>query len=159
MVTQWYLRDPSGTESGPFTADQLRRMAVQDLISSATAIRRGTDSRWYPAQKVRGLFGMDFPRVATSTDARHTRSRVVLWSFGAACAMVFVLLVVWHSYSSHQLRIATANNRISDAVSVANDWIAERSLLTGETVERQLVEALECNDAMQRVNGEAALEH
>lgn len=176
MATQWYLRDPSGTASGPFTADELRRMAAQDLISSATAIRRGTDSRWYPAHKVRGLFGMDFPRVATSTEAlqnaavpmtatpleqnaeqTRTHSRAVLWSFGVACAMLFVLFVVWHAYSSRQLRITTANNRTSEAVRAANDWITENSPMSAETVEKQLVEALECSDATVRSNGEAAL--
>jgi len=82
---------------------------------------------------------------------------VTLWSFVGVFALACVLLLAWHSYSSHQATITAANDRISEAVASANEWIAGKSSLDGEAVEQRLVDALQDHDATERTDGQAAL--
>ncbi|MCB9953266.1 MAG: hypothetical protein H6824_20015 [Planctomycetaceae bacterium] len=87
----------------------------------------------------------------------RTNTLIALWSFVGIFALACIFFVVWHSHSSHQLQIASANDRISDAVVSATEWIAGKSSLDGEVVEQQLVVALQDDNATERTNGEATL--
>jgi len=55
MATEWYCR-VQGTESGPLSATDLRRLATDGRINSADLVRRGLAGDWTPAAMVKGLF-------------------------------------------------------------------------------------------------------
>src|SRR5690349_5318361 len=54
-MTDWYV-SKSGKTHGPFTSAQLKQLAAQAKINTATEIRMGTDGKWTPAARVKGLF-------------------------------------------------------------------------------------------------------
>ncbi|MCE9527704.1 MAG: hypothetical protein K8R36_16810 [Planctomycetales bacterium] len=82
---------------------------------------------------------------------------MALWSFVGVCALACVLFIAWHSNSSHQAKVAPANDQISEAVAAANEWITGNSSLDGEAIEQRLADALQDDDATEKANGVAAL--
>lgn len=82
---------------------------------------------------------------------------ILMWSLVGVFVLASVLFLVWHSHSSHQAKVITANNRISEATASANEWLSGNSLLDGEAVEEQLADSLKNDDATRRVYGEATL--
>jgi hypothetical protein len=80
-----------------------------------------------------------------------------MWSLVGVFAVISVMFVVWHTHSSHQAIVVTANDRISEAVASANEWIAGSSPLDGKVVEQRLVNALQSNAATERTHGEVSL--
>lgn len=97
------------------------------------------------------------PQVNDESEGMSRNTLVALWSFVGVFAFGCVLFLVWNSHSSHQARIAAANDRVSQAVAVANEWIAENAALDGETVEQQLAVALKDEVATEKGNGESVL--
>ena len=98
------------------------------------------------------------PQVEDEAEGTGKNTLITLWSFVGVFVLACVLFVVWHSHSSHQAKVAAANDRISEAVASANDWLAGNSSLDGESVEERLVDALKNDDAKERTDGEAALD-
>lgn len=51
----WYVRKASKTY-GPFSSEQLRKLAKDKKIQQETPVRLGEEGKWVVAQKVKGLF-------------------------------------------------------------------------------------------------------
>ncbi len=82
---------------------------------------------------------------------------ITIWGTVGAFVLACVLFLVWYSHFSHQTKIAAANDGISKAVAIANDWLASNRSDDGETVERQLSEALANEHATEKLDSEAVL--
>jgi GYF domain 2 len=54
MAAAWYY-DDLGSEQGPFTAVELRRLVRDGDVRPGTLVRKESDGRWVLASKVRGL--------------------------------------------------------------------------------------------------------
>ncbi|OHB69160.1 MAG: hypothetical protein A2V70_21185 [Planctomycetes bacterium RBG_13_63_9] len=61
MGAEWYV-DVKGRAKGPFTATQLRTLALENRISGETRVRQGADGRWVAASRVKGLFEAKDPQ-------------------------------------------------------------------------------------------------
>lgn len=55
MTAEWYYRTPTGAVEGPVTAVHLKQLAQTGEIAPGTPVRKGVDSRWVTADKVKGL--------------------------------------------------------------------------------------------------------
>ncbi len=55
MANEWYVRIGE-KEYGPFASAKLKQLADAGKISPETLVRLGTDGKWVPASKVKGLF-------------------------------------------------------------------------------------------------------
>jgi len=55
MANQWYAK-VMGEEIGPMTSEQLKQMAVQNLLSPEDLIRKGESGNWTPANRFNRLF-------------------------------------------------------------------------------------------------------
>ena len=55
MATQWYF-DERGTVRGPVSARELARLAKTGTVGQQTPVRCGSEGKWVPARKVKGLF-------------------------------------------------------------------------------------------------------
>jgi len=95
--------------------------------------------------------------VEDESEGMSRKTLVAMWSFVGVFALGCVVFLVWHSHSSHQAKIAAANERISQAIAAANEWVAGQSSVDGEAIERQLAGALKDEDATEKGNGDAVL--
>lgn len=87
MGDPWYV-NMEGQFKGPFTARQLKNLALQRSISPETCVRKGTDGRWVKAELVKGLFVQepvpaadqpgDTSGTAAATSASDEKSPTVL---------------------------------------------------------------------------------
>ena len=55
MESQWYFQTEGGDE-GPLTAATLKKCAASSIVKPDTLVRKGTDGKWVPASRVKGLF-------------------------------------------------------------------------------------------------------
>jgi len=55
MASEWFYLTPEGTEVGPMSAADLKRLAMRNRLQSDTPIRRGAGGRWAAAAKFKGL--------------------------------------------------------------------------------------------------------
>lgn len=100
------------------------------------------------------------PSVTSVGDEAEGISRITLigmWSFAGVFALGCMVFLLWYNHSSNQARTTAANDRLSQAVVTAKEWIAGTSLLNGEAVEQQLSDALNNDDATETANGESVL--
>lgn len=95
------------------------------------------------------------PQVEDEGMSRNTL--IALWSFVGVFGVGCVLFLVWHSHSTHQRKIAAANDRISEAVTAANEWMRSVSGDDGQAIEQQLRRALGRDLATDKANGETLL--
>jgi len=110
------------------------------------------------------LRGMSSPQaqavcsqIKDGPDGLSKTTLIVLWSGVAVFAIVAIQLVVWSSQASHAANIVSANQRISEAIENARQWIASNTQDAGETVERQLTESLASELATEKTEGETML--
>lgn len=82
---------------------------------------------------------------------------IAMWTAVGAFALGCILFLVWYSDSTHQAKIAAANDRISKAVNAANEWMTGNSPEYGDAIERQLTGALASELATDKANGETVL--
>ncbi|EAQ77427.1 hypothetical protein DSM3645_04660, partial [Blastopirellula marina DSM 3645] len=82
---------------------------------------------------------------------------LALWGFAGVFVLGCVLFLIWYSRASHQAEIADANDRISQAVVAAKQWIDGDTSQNGESVERRLVDVLNDQIATERDEGESVL--
>jgi len=67
MVDSWYVKS-EGQPKGPFTANQLKKLALQRSISPRTVVRKGAAGRWVQAGRVKGLFPQKAGPASDPTD-------------------------------------------------------------------------------------------
>ena len=93
-----------------------------------------------------------------STDSSINRRTIIaVWSLVVAFAIGSIGFIVWDSRSEHRVKLTAANDRISQAVARADEWITGDSSLGGEAVEQRLADALADKDATELAKAEAIL--
>ena len=55
MPSEWYCQI-DGTEYGPLTSGQLRKMALDGRLSRKALVRKGPTGGWLQADRLKGLF-------------------------------------------------------------------------------------------------------
>ena len=85
------------------------------------------------------------------------RPLIAMWSFISALAVSSIGFIVGNSRSEHRAERNAANDRISQAVAQADEWIAADSSSGGKAVEQRLADALADTDATERAEVEAML--
>jgi hypothetical protein len=155
-MTEWYV-ECHGNEHGPFSPPQLKELVQRGAIRPATRLRQSTDTKWFPASQVNGLFNTALqsqvspvppsasftPRPLDPTsDSKSDGSPKWIWVFvGAAVVFLFAFgaYAVWDSSrKSEQARIETANREVQEAVAKANDWIQNGGLSDADEIEQAL---------------------
>ncbi len=96
-------------------------------------------------------------QVEIEPEGMSKNTLIVLWSTVGLVVVGAVLFLVWHSRSLQQAKIAAANDRISQAVAAANEWMTRKSLRDGDAIEQQLADALHDEVATQRGTGDSLL--
>lgn len=87
-----------------------------------------------------------------------SRSAIIgMWSVIGTVVLGCVMVLFLYSRSSHQARIAAANERVARAVDHANDWISGNSGNNSEAIERNLTEALSSEDATDKTSATTVL--
>jgi hypothetical protein len=95
-----------GEPAGPFTAEELKRLALEGKLSASDSVRKGADGKWVPASRVKGLFEKkqsaslgdpvltEFPPLAStrpkSAPKRMRRFPGLLVGIGAVLVLAFV---------------------------------------------------------------------
>ncbi len=74
MTAEWYYKNPTSKEVGPFTAADLKRLASEGRISPSMMVRKGTEGQWVPASKVKGLVNGEAAKPTAITPAPVVRS-------------------------------------------------------------------------------------
>jgi hypothetical protein len=89
---EWFFQ-ADGSAQGPHSAAELKRFVTAGRIASETLVRKGTNGRWIPAGRVKGL-------LASSSTASDTPSSVwlgdrsVILTAGVAGAVILALVSV-----------------------------------------------------------------
>ncbi len=96
-------------------------------------------------------------QVDEAAEGMDRKSLIALWSSVAIVALICISYLVWHSYSSHQAKIVAANERISQAIETANEWLGGKSSLDAKTVEQSLFSSLKDQVATEKEDGEIML--
>ncbi len=82
---------------------------------------------------------------------------IAMWSCVGMVALGCVCFLAWYTHSEHRAKIIAANDRITQAVAAANQWIGSNSPVDGEAVEQRLANAVATQDATEKARGEAML--
>ena len=69
MGAEWFV-NAGGRIEGPLTSGQLKKLAVEQRISTRTRVRKGDEGRWVQASQVRGLFDDPGRDASQLTDAQ-----------------------------------------------------------------------------------------
>ncbi len=56
MAAEWYCKI-AGAELGPLSAQQLKALAADGRLRPSDEVRQGSDGKWVPASRVKGLLG------------------------------------------------------------------------------------------------------
>jgi hypothetical protein len=99
------------------------------------------------------------PQVEDESQGMSRKTLIALWSFVGVFTIVCacVVFLAWHSYSSHRAKIVAANDRVSKAVSAANEWMASKSFVGYEAVEQELIDAIADANATEKQDGDSVL--
>ncbi|MDO4550619.1 MAG: GYF domain-containing protein [Planctomycetia bacterium] len=71
MGEKWYYKI-SEQEIGPITTDQLKKLAHENRLKPSDPVRRESDSKWYLATKVKGLFPDGGVQASKTEDAEES---------------------------------------------------------------------------------------
>ncbi|MEZ5944840.1 MAG: DUF4339 domain-containing protein [Planctomycetaceae bacterium] len=74
MASWYFLKD--GEEHGPITSREMKEMADSGRIQPADKVRREKDAEWFPASRVKGLFG-DSPKTIPNDTRSNEQSGVL----------------------------------------------------------------------------------
>jgi hypothetical protein len=55
-MDEWYYRGPDGNQVGPISAYELSKLAGIGTLAPETLVRKGNETEWAPAERVKGLF-------------------------------------------------------------------------------------------------------
>jgi hypothetical protein len=97
------------------------------------------------------------PQVSIEPKGMSKSTLITLWSLCGVFTIGCVLILVWYSHASHEADISAANNRVVQSIAAANDWIAGKSSLDGESIEQDLAYALNDKGVTEKENGEVLL--
>lgn len=166
MTNPWFVRR-GGKDSGPFSEIQFKQLAHQGKIVPADQVFNGSTQQWMQAGQIPGLFKVSKARpVAVSpmppqlppVASRSRNATIALCSLVAVIVLAGIFFVVRLNDSLKQAKVSAANDRVSQAVTEANDWIAGKSsIIKGEAIEQRLTDALKDTYATESAEGEAAL--
>ena len=65
-----------------------------------------------------------------------------MWAFVAVFTLASLSFLLWHSNSTHKQKLAAANQRLSEAVAAATEWLSAEISTNGEAIEKELADAL-----------------
>ena len=82
---------------------------------------------------------------------------IVMWSCVGAFALSLACFLALYTHLHDQSKITAANDRISQAVTAANQWIGSDSPVDGDLAEQWLADAIAEQDATEKTRGEAVL--
>ena len=114
MPSEWYCQI-DGTEYGPLTSGQLRKLALDGRLSCKALVRKGSSGGWLQADRLKGLFDPAVTETAPAfqeapIDTDPIRKRRVKTTTLAACGVVLLLGVSgWRAINGSGTKPEAAN--------------------------------------------------
>lgn len=132
MPSEWYCQI-DGTECGPLTSGQLRKIALDGRLSRKAFVRKGSSGGWLQADRLKGLFDPRVPETAPAfreapIDTDPIRRRRVKITTLAACFGVVLLLGIlgWRALKGSGTKPEAANlSQVGGAAPTPNGLAAK----------------------------------